>query len=345
MSGMALQVREQEPDRDLKGSERAALLLLALGDQYGAAIWERLDEVEIRQVSVAMSNMGPVSPDMLENLFLSFAKGLASRSSVTGNYDSTERLLRSFLDDERVGQIMEEIRGPAGRNIWEKLSNVQETVLASYLKNEFPQTVAVVLSKIKSDHAGRVLAHFSEEFALEVVQRMLRMDAVRKDVVEKVERTLQVEFMSTLTQTQRRDAHEQMADIFNSFDRQTEAKFMTALEEQDRDSAERIKNLMFTFEDLAKLEAASIQTVLRGVDKGQLAIALKGATDKVREFFFQNMSQRAAKLMQEDMEALGPVRLKDVDAAQSGLINTVKDLAAKGEITINKNQGEDELVY
>jgi flagellar motor switch protein FliG len=340
-----LTVSNTEKYRELAGAERAAVLLLALGEEYGRDIWKRLDELEVRQISLAMARLGPVTPEMLENLFVDFVTRLSSKGSLTGNYDSTERILASFLPPERVNHLMEEIRGPAGRNMWEKLSNVQENVLANYLKNEYPQTVALVLSKIRSDHAGRVLAILPDEFALEVVNRMLRMEAVQKDVLDKVEQTLRIEFMSNLSHTSRRDAHELMAEIFNSFDRQTEARFLTALEEDNREAAERIKSLMFTFEDLGKLDAAAIQTLLRNVEKDQLCIALKGASETVRNYFFSNMSSRAANMMKEDMEALGPVRLKDVDDAQSTMVNVAKDLAAKGDIVINKQKSEDELVY
>ena len=343
--GSALTVSATEKYRELAGAERAAVLLLALGEEHGREIWKRLDELEVRQISLAMSRLGPVTPEMLENLFVDFVTRLSAKGSLTGNYDTTERILASFLPPDRVNHIMEEIRGPAGRNMWEKLSNVQENVLANYLKNEYPQTVALVLSKIRPDHAGKVLAILPDEFALEVVNRMLRMEAVQKEVLDKVEQTLRIEFMSNLSHTSRRDAHELMAEIFNSFDRQTEARFLTALEEDNREAAERIKSLMFTFEDLGKLDAAAIQTLLRNVEKDQLAVALKGASETVRTFFFSNMSSRASKMMQEDMEALGPIRLRDVDDAQGQMVNVAKDLAARGEIVINKAKSEDELVY
>ncbi|MER2605008.1 MAG: flagellar motor switch protein FliG [Siculibacillus sp.] len=343
--GATLTVSNTEAYRELAGAERAAVLLLALGEEHGREIWQRLDELEVRQISLAMAKLGPVSPEMLENLFVDFVTKLSSKGSLTGNFDSTERILASFLPPERVNAIMEEIRGPAGRNMWEKLSNVQENVLANYLKNEYPQTVALVLSKIRPDHAGRVLAILPEEFALEVVNRMLRMEAVQKEILDKVEQTLRIEFMSNLSHTTRRDAHELMADIFNSFDRQTEARFITALEEENRESAEKIKSLMFTFEDLGKLDAGGIQTLLRNVEKDKLAVALKGASESLRDFFFQNMSSRAANMLKEDMEALGPVRLRDVDEAQGIMVNITKDLAARGEIMVSKSKGEDELVY
>jgi len=218
-------------------------------------------------------------------------------------------------------------------------------VLANYLKNEYPQTVAVVLSKVKEDHAARVLGILPEGFAMEVVMRMLHMEAVQKEVLESMEKTLRVEFMSNLARTSKRDSHEMMADIFNSFDRQTEARFIGALEERNRESAERIRALMFVFEDLSKLDPGGVQTLLRAVDKDSLGLAMKGASEGLREMFFSNMSERASKIMREDMESMGPVRLKDVDAAQMAMVQVAKDLAAKGDIMLAGQGADDELIY
>ena len=339
------QAASKEKARALTGPERAAVLMLALGEQYGAKVWPLLDDDELRQLSITMSTLGTIDATAVEGLLLEFVSRLSATGALMGNYDATERLLQQYLPPERVTGIMDEIRGPAGRNMWEKLSNVQETVLANYLKNEYPQTVAVVLSKLRPEHAARVLGILPEDFALDIINRMLRMEAVQKEVIERVEATLRTEFMSNLSQTRRRDAHEVMAEIFNGFDRQTETRFMTALEDANRESAERIKNLMFTFDDLVKLDAGSAQTLMRHVDKEKLAIALKGANETVRAFFLQNMSSRAGKMLTDDMGALGPVRLRDVDESQGLLVNLAKDLAAKGEIMISKNRADEELVY
>ena len=329
----------------LSGPKRAAVLMLALGEQYGAKIWSLLDDDEIRELSMEMSGLGTIEADVVEDLLLEFVSRMSASGALMGNFDATERLLQQHLPKERVSGIMDEIRGPAGRNMWEKLSNVQEEVLANYLKNEYPQTIAVVLSKLTAEHAARVLSIFPEELALDVINRMLKMEAVQKEVIERVEQTLRSEFMSNLSQTRRRDAHEVMAEIFNNFDRQTETRFLTSLEEENRESAERIKSLMFTFDDLVKLDAGSAQTLMRHVDKDKLCIALKGASDDVRTFFLGNMSSRAAKMLVDDMQALGPVRLRDVDEAQALLVNLAKDLAAKGEIMLAKGRADDELVY
>ena len=258
----------------------------------------------------------------------------------------TQKLLASIMPEDKVDTLMEEIRGPAGRTMWDKLGNVNEAVLANYLKNEYPQTVAVVLSKIKSEHAARVLTCLPEDFALECVTRMLRMEPVQREILDKIEQTLRTEFMSNLARTSKRDSHEMMADIFNSFDRQTETRFITALEERNREAAERIRALMFVFEDLSKMDPGGVQTLLRAVEKDQLALALKGASDTLRDMFFSNMSERAAKIMREDMETMGPVRLREVEQAQMAMVQAAKDLANKGEIILAGAGGEDdELVY
>lgn len=328
----------------LTGPEKAAVVMLALGEDH-TRIWEALDDEEIKEVSQAMASLGTVASSVVEELLVEFVSGMSASGAIMGSFEQTQRLLASFMPPEKVDSLMEEIRGPAGRTMWDKLGNVNEAVLANYLKNEYPQTVAVVLSKIKSDHAARVLTCLPEDFALECVQRMLRMEPVQRDILDKIEQTLRVEFMSNLARTSKRDSHELMADIFNNFDRQTEGRFIAALEERNREAAERIRALMFVFEDLSKLDPGGVQTLLRAVEKDQLGLALKGASDALREMFFSNMSERAAKIMREDMESMGPVRLKDVDQAQMAMVQVAKDLAAKGEIMLAGTGGDDELIY
>jgi flagellar motor switch protein FliG len=337
--------RTKEDYRTLTGQQKAAILMLAVGEQHSSKMFAIMDDEEIKELSQVMANLGGVNSAIVERLFIEFADQLASTGSLVGSFESTERLLMKGLPKERVELIMEEIRGPAGRTMWDKLGNVNEQVLANYLKNEYPQTVAVVISKIKPDHGARVLALLPENFSMEVVMRMLRMEAVQKEVLDGVEKTLRTEFMSNLARTARRDSHEVMAEIFNNLDRNTEARFMSALEERNRESAERIKQLMFTFEDLTRVDAAGIQILLRNVEKEKLALALKGGSDAVKDLFFKNMSERLGKMLKEDMEALGPVRLKDVDEAQTAIVVVAKDLAASGQIVISEGGTEDELVY
>ncbi len=343
---MALGARKNIIDdpKKLSGVEKAAVVLLALGEEH-VSLWQSLDEEEIKEISQAMSALGTVSSNVVEDLLVEFVSGMSSSGTIMGSFEQTQRLLTNFLPADKVEALMEEIRGPAGRTMWDKLGNVNEAVLANYLKNEYPQTVAVVLSKIKADHAARVLSSLPEDFALECVQRMLRMEPVQREILDKIEQTLRIEFMSNLARTSKRDSHELMAEIFNNFDRQTESRFVAALEERNRESAERIRALMFVFEDLSKLDPGGVQTLLRAVEKDQLALALKGSSDSLRDMFMSNMSERAAKIMRDDMESMGPVRLKDVDAAQMAMVQVAKDLAAKGEIMLAGQGGDDELIY
>jgi len=329
----------------LSGPQKAAIFMMAIGEESAGALFAIMDDEEIRELSQSMSSLGAINSLMVERLFMEFADQLSGTGSLVGSFNSTERLLMNALPGERVGLIMEEIRGPAGRTMWDKLGNVNETVLANYLKNEYPQTVAVVMSKIKPDHASRVLATLPENFAMEVITRMLRMETVQKEVLDHVERTLRTEFMTNLARSSRQDSHEMMADIFNNLDRNTESRFISGLEERNRESAERIKQLMFTFDDLIRVDAGGIQTLLRQVEKEQLSVALKGASDDVKNLFFKNMSERAGKIMKEDMDAMGAVRLKDVDEAQASIVTSAKALADAGEIIIAGGGEEDELVF
>jgi flagellar motor switch protein FliG len=337
--------RVKDDYRNLTGQEKAAIFMLSLGEEHSGKLFEMMDNEEIRELSQIMATLGSVSSTVIERLFVEFADQLTSAGSLVGTFDSTERLLKNALPKDRVAGIMEEIRGPAGRTMWDKLDNVHEAVLANYFKNEYPQTIAVVLSKIRPDHAARVLSLLPENYAMEVIMRLLRMEAVQKDVLDSVEKTLRSEFMTNLARTQRRDTHELMADIFNNLDRNTENRFITSLEERNRESAERIKALMFTFDDLVRIDQAGIQVMLRSADKDKLAMALKGGAESVRDLFFENMSERAAKMMREDMEAMGPVRLRDVDEAQAEIVVMAKQLADSGEINIAQPGEDDELVF
>lgn len=328
----------------LSGAEKSAVILLALGENAGP-LWNLLAEEDIKDISFAMSNLGIVTAPAVEKLILEFVEKLSGGGGLVGSFEATQRLLASFLPSDKVDQLMEEIRGPAGRTMWDKLGNVNEQVLANYLKNEYPQTVAVVLSKVRPEHAARVLSALPDEFALECISRMLRMEPVQREILDKIELTLRTEFMSNLARTSKRDSHEMMADIFNSLDRQTETRFFSSLEERIPESAERIRALMFVFEDLKKMDPTGVQVLLRAVDKDQLALALKGASEELRKLFFDNMSERAARILREDMSALGPVRLKDVDAAQSSMLQIAKELAAREEIVLGGERGEDELIY
>ena len=328
----------------LTGPQKAAVLILAIGDAEGGKIFSLLHEDEIREISKAMVALGPIPAVLVERLSSDFAASVSGVTGLSGGLESTHRALSRSLPPDRVQQIMEEIHGPAGRTMWDKLGNVDESMLANYLKHEYPQTVAVVLSKIRPDHAAKVLTQLPDAFSSEVVMRLLCMETVQKEVLAGVEATLRTEFMSSLARTARKDPHEQMATIFNSLDRKTETRFLEALERRDKEAADRIRALMFTFEDLNRLSAPGVQVLLRTVQKDRIAMALKGASNEMKDMFFRNLSERAGKMLREEIEGLGPVKVRDVDDARAELVAAAKDLASQGRIEI-KQASEEEVVY
>ena len=343
---MAVAQKDNKDDfRKMNGQQKAAMFLMAIGEETAIKLFSMMEDDEIRELSNIMSSLGQVNAESVERLFYEFVEQISASGALVGNYDSTERLLIKALGKNRVDGIMEEIRGPAGRTTWDKLGNVDEEILANFLKNEYPQTIAVVLSKIRAEHAARVLMNLPDDLTTEVIVRMLSMETVKKDVMDGIEKTLRMEFMSNLAKRQATDSYSMIAEIFNNFDRTAESKFMTKLEERNAESAEKVRSLMFTFEDLLKIDGAGIQTLLRTVDKSKLGLALKGASDAIKELFLGNMSERAGKIMREEMESMGPVRIKDVDEAQTYVVGTAKDLAAKGDIIISGDSEDEQLVY
>jgi len=310
-----------EPLAAFTGIERAAALMVALGREHGGAIWAHLGNDEARALSAAMARIGPVPAPLAERLLATFAGELSSPTAL-------------------------ETARPASETTWDTLGNVSEDVLAAYLRGEHPQTAAVVLGRIGREQAARVLSRLPDDAAMDVVLRMLRVGAVRQDVLDTVEETLRADLLSNPAHSARRDTHEVMAEIFNHFDRDAEARFMLALEDRAFDAAERIRSLMFTFEDLARLDAASIQTLLRNIDKNRLAAALKGAGEALREFFFMSMSERAARILREDMELMGPIRLREAEEARQAIVQVAKQLADTGEIVLADNRdGSEEFVF
>lgn len=327
---------------ELTGVQKAAAFLLTLSEEQIGKVFAHLDEDEIKEISLTMAQLGKVENTVMDKLYDDVREQMQSSGALVGSFDNTERLLQKLLPKDRAESIMEEIRGPAGRTMWDKLGNVSKELLATYLKNEYPQTIAVILSKIRTEHAANVLAILPDNLAMEVVLRMLRMEPVQKEIIEDIERTLRTEFMNNISRSNKRNPHELVAEIFNFFDRSTEAKFMGSLEERNPESSEKVKALMFTFDDIAGINDAGIQAIMRVADKSKLALALKGANDNIKDLFFKNMSERAGKIMKEDMESLGPVKVKNVEESQNHVVMVAKGLGDKGEIVLRPSSDSDE---
>ncbi|MCP8940943.1 flagellar motor switch protein FliG [Alsobacter sp. SYSU M60028] len=327
----------------MSGPERAATLLLTLGHEKGKEVWEQLDDDEIRIVSEAMARLGSVDPATVEDLLTDFSSRVGS-AAVMGDYERTERLLLQLMPKDRAELIMEEIRGPAGRDIWQKLSNVPDQTLATYLKNEHPQTAAVILTKLDESQAARVLANLPDAVAVEVVHRVLVLGTIPREVLQRLEQTLRSDFVSALATRVKHDSFEKVARIFNQFDSGTEARVMNAMHQADAEAAARIRSLMFVFDDLAKLSRQDLQLVVRAVKSQDLALALKGAAAPVKEAVLGTMSERARAMLLDEISMLGPQRLRDVDKAQQTVIAMAEAMADDGRIILRKTEDDDAVL-
>ncbi|MGL4371235.1 MAG: flagellar motor switch protein FliG [Alphaproteobacteria bacterium] len=328
----------------VSGSAKAAALLLALSPESSKKLFSFLEEDEIRQMSATMAQLGVVESKSVEYVIQEFIDLMQKGQGVLGSLDNTKRLLSQILGEEGAQNILAGIHG-SNTSMWERLVNVNEETFTNFLQNEHPQTIAVVLSRIKTDYAAKIFSKLQDPLSMEVMLRMLNAASVKRDVLDEVESGLKFELMEELSRSSKSaDPHQTLAEIFNAFDRNTETRFMTALEEKTPDSAERIKSLMFTFRDLIRVDSAGIQMLIRQSDKSALALALKGAPDLIKDLFFSSMSERASKLLKEDIAALGMVRIRDVDEAQAKVVVLAKELADAGEITISEGSDTDEMV-
>lgn len=326
--------------RNLTGTEKAAIFILSLDDDRAMKILSMLREDEIQVISQAMASMGPVSSDIVQEVFVDFSNRIASAGAVVGSVDKTEKFLSKVLSGEKLEVLMRDIHGPVGKNIWDKISHINEEVLANYLKNENSQAISVILSKIKPENAAKVLKLLPEDLVKDVITRMLSIDSFPKEILEDVEQTLRSEFMTNYADMSANNNYSVMAKIFNYFEKEYEEKMFTALENIDSEATAKVKKLMFRFDDIEKIPRQGIEILSKRIDRDALPMALKGASDSLKQKFFDCMSQRALKLMKEEMDNMGPVRVKDVEEAQNGILEIAKQLIDSGEIFMAGTGGD-----
>jgi len=327
----------------LSGAERAALVLLSLGKEHGA-VWGSLDETEVTEIARAMARLRAAPVATVEAVLESFVAEGADVAAA-GAADQIRDLLCAYLPPAKASALIQDARLPPPITTWDRLNEVGAGLLASYLKTEYPQTVAVILARLRPDHSARVLAALPHGVAVECAARMLRMESARPEALDRIEEALRLEFVSQLARPDWRDGHEVIAEIFNRLDPEAEARLIAGIEQRSRPGADRVRALMFVFEDLVGLDSGGVQTLLRIADRERLALALKGGSELVRRKFYDNMTERAARVLKEDMEAIGPVRLREVETAQAAIVDVAKELAARGEILLARSRADDELVY
>ncbi|EHL99818.1 FliG domain protein [Acetobacteraceae bacterium AT-5844] len=317
-----------------------AVLFMTLDEDRIQSMFGRLEEQEIRHVSRAMANLGKVDIDTVERVIMRFRTEVGRTGTIIGTAETTERLLKRLLPNEKVVEIMDEIRGPEGKTMWEKLANISPEVLATYLRTELAQTAAVILAKLPAAHAARVLALLPTSSVDEIVLRMVRMDSIQKGVLQDIEQTLQKEFITNLSRSYERDSSQIVAEIMNRAEKGLVEHLMKQIEAREPHAATRIRRIMFTFDDLIRVDRTTFATLVAECPADKLQVALTAASVELRELFLGSMSERAATIMRDEIENMPAQRKKAIEDAQTEIITIAKRLADEGRIFILE---EDEI--
>ncbi len=330
----------------LKGTEKTAILFLCLGEERSSELMRQMDEDEVYAVTRAMAGLGMVTSELVEDVMTEFMEGMTTGGGVVGNFGAAEKILGKFLSPEKVEEIMRDVRGPLkGKNLWDQFSALNESVIAGYLKSENEQTVAAILSNVKPDVTAKVLPLLGREMMTDIVHRMIMMEALPRDVLEEIEGTLEHEFIKSAARTTGADSHQRMADIFNKLDLDTFEGISKNLDDEMPDTFAKIKQKMFTFDDLARLDIQSLGKVIRtGSEGNDIPVALKGAKKEVREYFLSALPERSRNMLVDEMSTMGPIKMRDVQAAQSKLVDVAKALADDGSIQLPMNDEDDVIV-
>lgn len=335
--------RSQEAMATIPGPVRAAILLLALGEEHGAQVWDLLDPDEIKQVSSIMAHLGTIKSDTLNDIARSFLDDV-NAANLSGDKETTEKILMNALPRTKAKAIVQDLRTPDNPTLWQKLGFINADIIAKYLKSEYPQIAAVILSRLDPDHAARILGQFQTDLATDLINRIAKIDTVDPDALKLIEDALVQEFALGRRRPEKSDQIGKITKIFNHLDKKAEIRILSSLDDLNAQMSQKLRALLFSFEDLTKMRAQSAQVLIRTIDREVLIKALKGATKNVRDYFFAQMSQRAARALQDEIDILGPIRLREVDEAQRIIVNLAKDLASKGEIVLASNSSEDEMV-
>lgn len=331
---------------ELSGREKAAMLLIALGPEKSARIFKHLREEEIEQLTLEIANIRTVSPQMKEKVLDEFYQVcLAQQYIAEGGIAYAKQVLEKALGSEKAIEVINKLTVSLQVRPFEFVRKTDASQLLNFIQNEHPQAIALILSYLKPTQAAAVLASLPQEKQPDVARRIALMDRTSPDTIKEVERVLEKKLSALVTEDFTAvGGVDAIVDIINCVDRGTEKYIMETLEVEDTELAEEIKKKMFVFEDIITLDSRSIQRILREVDNNDLAIALKGATDEVKNVIFANLSKRLSAMIQEDMEYMGPVRLRDVEDAQQKIVNVIRKLEEVGEIVISRGGGDEIIV-
>ncbi len=331
--------------KGIPGKEKVAILLVALGNEIAAEIYKRLDDATIEIITLEIANLRKVSPEArLEVLKDAQEMLLAREYMARGGVDYARDILERALGTERAQSLLTRITASLQVRPFDFMRHTDAQQILGFIQGEHPQTIALIMAYLEPEQAASIISGLPAQLQAEVAKRIARMDRITPEVLREVERVLERKLSTVMGQDfTLAGGIDAIVGIINNADRATERNIMENLEENDPDLADEIKRRLFVFEDISKMDDRSLQRVLREVEMKELSLALKGATEELREKFFKNMSKRAAEMLREDMEYMGPVRVRDVEESQQKVVNVVRALEDAGEIVISRG-GEEELI-
>ncbi|MEG6505447.1 flagellar motor switch protein FliG [Nitratidesulfovibrio sp. 1201_IL3209] len=326
----------------LKGPQKTAILLLALGDKFTSEIFKRMERQEIAAVSKAIVELDTVPKELVEEVLRDFHTALVTgQDMIAGGTEAVKRMLMKNLDSETAKYIMDSLNLDSGPAPFRELGNVSPRLLAQILRNEHPQTLALILGHLHPDKAAELLTNLPSGVRPEVLMRLARLEAVPEDMLMEVDKVLQSQLIAMGGKEGKKvGGVPSVAEILNAVDRATEEEVLAEIEEESSQMAEDIRNLMFVFEDVKALDDRGIRELLKEISNEDLTMALRGSSDDLKEKFFKNMSERAATMIREDLEIMGPTRLSDVEGAQQNIVKTVRRLETEGRIIVGRGGGD-----
>ncbi|MBF0528580.1 MAG: flagellar motor switch protein FliG [Deltaproteobacteria bacterium] len=333
-------------EEQLTGPQKAAIFLLTMGEDFTANIFRQLEDGEIKHLGRAMSRIQNINPTMIQEVLGSFYDELTSPSElrVKGD-DFFKSSITRAVTDERAEGLLQDLNSDVGPAPFESLRDVDSKVLGNFIRNEHPQTIALILAHLESGKAAEILASFPEQLQVDVVYRIADLDRVPHQMIVEVEQVLKEEIAALGSVGSRElGGAKTVAEILNQVDQNTENAILTKLEEDKVELANEIRKLMFVFEDLIGIDDRGIRSILKEVNNEELTMSLKTASEELKKKILSNLSERAADMIREDLEVMGPVKLGDVEKAQQSVLRVAKKLESEGKIAIGKGGGEDVFV-
>ncbi|HPE64908.1 MAG TPA: flagellar motor switch protein FliG [Synergistales bacterium] len=331
--------------KGMPGKEKIAILMVALGNEIAAEVYKRLDDTAIEIVTLEVANLRKVTPEQRLSVLKDAQEVLLAREYMArGGVDYARDILERALGPERAHNLLTRITASLQVRPFDFMRHTDAQQVLGFIQGEHPQTIALIMSYLEPAQAASIIGGLPATMQAEVAKRIARMDRITPEVLREVERVLERKLSTVMGQDfTLAGGIDAIVNIINNADRGTERNIMEHLEENDPELAEEIKRRLFVFEDIIKLDDRSLQRVLREVEMKELSLALKGATEELRSKFFKNMSKRASEMLKEDMDYMGPVRVKDVEESQQKVVNVIRALEDVGEIVISRG-GEEDLV-